>query len=935
MPQIAATISFLSLLSLPGDIRSRIPDLKWLSFCIRQFQDTKATYKRAPTDDRPGEAELSVNSQFTGSSCKSEDMEDDTFVISPCGDELQESQIPLPHEDPTRDNGQTPAPLPLTHGTLERAVSTTPKMPTSTLSTGSCPPITLLEVERRLSPMERLKSMTTATSLNLNADPMGQFNIEDKHKLRQLTNFLHSHSPELFRGQQLPEIILSLVSVKNSSDLSSTGEPFICVKGLSSNSEITRFHTVMSQKTVRAYYAPLKLCYDRSGVSFASSVLLTEKGDSPRISVVGGLVEIDDRCYMLTTNHGAKSTSTQSEENASSVDTLVDDDFDDDVESALILQDEENPLKRLDLKLESSHGSFPETVCIDDPVYDGTFSEDTDWQLVPLHESHCLLNYRSVSTNLLREQQVFSGYTKEHQPGPGISPAFIIAGMSVLIQGSLLGSPSYLMSRGKLQEVWAIQLKSGLNLQKGDSGSWVIDPSKQVLGFITAISGGHAYMKSFQQIIEEIEEQLRPQSAVRLLHPFDILLKLAQVHATSNKHLATSYSVEAMSDQVIHPTLNRFSNSLEQLADHGYTLNDDENDCLDQLYSEYRSGRRHASLTQTPWKRSFRFRVSLSLFLFLPFSIPISLFIGSIQVTRRLHWEMRLVPLRYICRWIMDAVVMRSLETNNSGLSWTHRVIALIAVYLVGVTAAILAALHLFYAMAPLDQSAESQVVVAFVVRYGSLTYLVSILTLLYPWMIKPFSRLTRWVRILLTSVLSFVIMPVLGGWIESAPVLQFAIQNLGADVSWPVNRAVIAIGSALAIDIVTIKLLFHFMWNIVGSTESNEEDNHEHSRLTFPPQIDPLCYYLSDAYEKPRLVAVRCGCYSLVGFIYAQLTETVLTAQRIPFLNPKTAGLKVFYTSSSSFVCNNYTEDARSIMSYIVLSFTTSSPQVSPMSLH
>ncbi|KAI1328412.1 hypothetical protein F5Y16DRAFT_154471 [Xylariaceae sp. FL0255] len=584
-------------------IRSGIPDLSGLSSWIRQYQETKAEYQIALIENEPSTPQLesSVNSQFTGASLQSEDEEEDDVVFTvSSGDEDEPETTPRPGP------GSVLSPA---HGapqmeTEDDAKTISPPLPVKPPAVQPAPPTSsLLEVERKLSPLERLKLMSIATTMRLWADPMAPASHKDRRSLRQLTTFLHSNSHELFRGQRLPEIVLSLVAIKGQLDPYHHGETFICVKGLSSNDEITRFHTVMSQKTVRTQYSPLKLCYDRSEVTFASrpesrkyyvkpdqsrlslcgTTLLTEGTDGSWVSTVGGLIEIDDWCYMLTaSNHGLSSAEQPLEEDSASVVTLVNDDFDDDITSALVLQDEKVPMMQAkseapkapnisDLELLRMDAFAVETPQRDARNNSGGSNStsgwqpltnnddgreldvwDVNWQLVRVHESRCLPNFISIPSSIPAPQCFWSGYLTEHQPLLSTSPALIMTGHSGFVPGYVIGNPSFLMSKNKLQEVWTIQLYAGFNLRKGDSGSWVIDSSRRVLGSITAISKGYAYMQPFQQTLQEITEKLNPRKPIRLPQPAGMLLRLAKLHSTGNVSIATNYAAEAMSNELPH-----------------------------------------------------------------------------------------------------------------------------------------------------------------------------------------------------------------------------------------------------------------------------------------------------------------------------------------------------------------------------------------------
>jgi len=351
-----------------------------------------------------------------------------------------------------------------------------------------------LDAEQRLTPMERLRSFTTASSIYLKADPNAEFGPDVKESIKRFAGFLHGNWIELFQGRRLPEIVLVPVAVSDGCDPPKVSGAYICVKGLRSDEEILLVHLALSQKAVRRHYAPLKLCYDRSHVSFAAEetspsrvrisgpprghqtlcgrMLYTERGGSTWITTIGGLITVGSRHFLMTsTDHSQEPSNSAADElvlghredSLSPVDALVDGDFDDDVERAVVLrtvsevkEHETAPLARPSVDLEA------ECACPLSCTYDivGADSDSSHWRLMPAPEDLCLPNYISVPADIFGPTPS-SGYIHEYRPSLESSPVVINAGVSGLSAGSLAGNPSYLVSNGRVQEVWTIQLKDG------------------------------------------------------------------------------------------------------------------------------------------------------------------------------------------------------------------------------------------------------------------------------------------------------------------------------------------------------------------------------------------------------------------------------------------------------------------------------------------
>jgi hypothetical protein len=98
-----------------------------------------------------------------------------------------------------------------------------------------------------------------------------------------------------------------------------------------------------------------------------------------------------------------------------------------------------------------------------------------------------------------------------------------------------------------------------LELQKGDSGSWVVDAStNNILGYVVAISAGSLYLIPLTELFKQILQGRDPDTAIRVPSAFKVLLKLARYHYAvepyGEKPLSEYYSSEALSPQVLKST---------------------------------------------------------------------------------------------------------------------------------------------------------------------------------------------------------------------------------------------------------------------------------------------------------------------------------------------------------------------------------------------
>lgn len=218
----------------------------------------------------------------------------------------------------------------------------------------------LTPVVTKASIFEKLRHLQFTSKLNLVADFHPEFtNLDEKKtydgKMTELTKYFHDNAP-LWVHEGTPTVGMFLVSVTGSAAAKAT--PYICVKGLRTHKQVEYFHKRLSTRSARATYHPLRLCYDTSFLSrlaaqdnyqlqiepsdctLCGHLLRTRIGPQIQISTIGGLIEVDGQLLALTTAHKPEDTRAL-EDIQQSLDTVDPDDFDDDVEQALVV-DEHN-----------------------------------------------------------------------------------------------------------------------------------------------------------------------------------------------------------------------------------------------------------------------------------------------------------------------------------------------------------------------------------------------------------------------------------------------------------------------------------------------------------------------------------------------------------------------------------------------------------------
>ena len=353
-------------------------------------------------------------------------------------------------------------------------------------------------VEQLRSPMERLRSLDPASSIRLRADKSAVFDAEHQERLRCLMGILSRYGIELFRGQSLPETSLFLVKVTEEGDPPKSLGTCICIKGLVSDEEILPFHMALSQKSVRSYYAPLRLCYERSSVSFVArkvaekaslikrppgdwtlsgSLIRIENDDGAWESTIGGLIMVGGDYYLMTSSDhhqgfgGSFSTAALSAgddhgPSISSVNNLANGDFDNDVEQALVLVDKKSegnqtePTDSPPEREDDDSSPLPHVISlVDEGCSNG------HWRLLTTTKDLRLPNLLpSIHLPVdSPEPNQIRNYIRDYKSPQDASRVTINAGASGVGNGHLTGNPSYLMSKGVVQEVWMIQLDEGFS----------------------------------------------------------------------------------------------------------------------------------------------------------------------------------------------------------------------------------------------------------------------------------------------------------------------------------------------------------------------------------------------------------------------------------------------------------------------------------------
>ncbi|KAK3688675.1 hypothetical protein B0T22DRAFT_160720 [Podospora appendiculata] len=415
-----------------------------------------------------------------------------------------------------------------------------------------------LSVRLPLSKLERLSKLNFVGSMDLRAQSVRMTKAEET-KLRTFSTFLSTAKTQIILfGKQMPRCRHRLVTLD-------TGTPpapvkYICIEGLRDPADIKLFHKVMSQTRYRSLYEPWKLCYEASSISkpaashyavqklkdkdtYCGAVLELQDGADRWLSTIGGLVEIGGQLYAMTTAHQPDEAppfvGDDSSFPASPADTLVEDNFPDDVESAYVFTPDtathtippRTSLERKFSTLSSSTSPSPPPFPFDLP-YARPIIHGQDWQLIPVYRQ------RQLPNSIHEPWRTEKNYIFDVCDSPSGRSVAVNAGISGICYGTMSLSASFLIGDDDLvQEIWTVDglesATSGIaDLAQGDSGSWVLDITESdnftAVGHVVACSSNRAHVSLMSTEFDKVNLITLGSDRVRLASPFEALLDYAR-----------------------------------------------------------------------------------------------------------------------------------------------------------------------------------------------------------------------------------------------------------------------------------------------------------------------------------------------------------------------------------------------------------------------
>ncbi|KAF6781999.1 hypothetical protein CSOJ01_16036, partial [Colletotrichum sojae] len=315
----------------------------------------------------------------------------------------------------------------------------------------------------------------------------------------------------------------------------------ICITGFYRWSGALRFHAIMAKKENARLYRPLRLCYRLSSVDEAAlSGVFTETPRSDTLCgtpvlvksveglqwtcTIGGLIEVGNQRFGLTTTHRPSRNEDDDDES----------DFSDDVssDSSWSLDYENDDFEVPGGDSAGSTDGDPaldcvgaEQDCIVQPSIDSdgpislsheTYSKGSnDWELISVDLAQQLPNIipaTEVGTNpnrgrgIIRDHVDMKSWNSKKRPVHSVTA--ILRGAR-LCHGRVRREPSYLATPSQgIQQVWTVEF-DGEGAKLGDSGSWVVeDDSGQLFGTIVARAPGLGFVVPFDHVRQSIARSM-------------------------------------------------------------------------------------------------------------------------------------------------------------------------------------------------------------------------------------------------------------------------------------------------------------------------------------------------------------------------------------------------------------------------------------------
>jgi hypothetical protein len=275
--------------------------------------------------------------------------------------------------------------------------------------------------------------------------------------------------------------------------------PYICVLGLQTHQAVKIMNAVLCKSKARRLYHPeIRICYDLSKVDACASdntsvvyatpsttlcgtLAIVKHQNEQRAVTIGGLIKIADRFYAITTSHVISGTISEESPRKSSniLDDIISDmdDYDNDVESALVVGRETEESSSTDEKSSPifTRSRSPTSVDFGPSRALGTLEQSgLEWSLIGIQNPSLQLpnfaaNEEEVKT-VARSTRPERSYISIVAELPSSMTVTVLAGASGQVKARLSPNEAYThLPSGDFVQTWTLSFEDGTGKHVYDS----------------------------------------------------------------------------------------------------------------------------------------------------------------------------------------------------------------------------------------------------------------------------------------------------------------------------------------------------------------------------------------------------------------------------------------------------------------------------------
>jgi hypothetical protein len=415
---------------------------------------------------------------------------------------------PLRSKRPTEDIAPTTALRSSTEGTISRADQAVASQSRSGIANiGRSTKPTRSVANTPEGEVEYFRKRDRLLRLNWQASQKIALNFDEKFpadctkRQNNLKAYLNDYLKDMTPKLQLEDyfgLIPCMGKPSESGDNPDAHVPYICVLGLQTHQAVKIMNAVLCKSKARELYHPhIRICYDLSKVDACASdntsvvyatpsttlcgtLAIVKHQNEQRTVTIGGLIKVADRLYAITTSHIVSTISEGASRKSSDLldDIISDiDDYDDDVESALVIGRETEESSSTDEKSSPifTNSRSPTSVDFGSSKTLGTLEQSgLEWSLIRIQNPSLQLpnfaaNEEEVKT-VARITRPERSYISSVAEFPSSMTVTVLAGASGQVKARLSPNEAYThLPSGDFVQTWTLSFENGTGKHIYDS----------------------------------------------------------------------------------------------------------------------------------------------------------------------------------------------------------------------------------------------------------------------------------------------------------------------------------------------------------------------------------------------------------------------------------------------------------------------------------